>query len=97
MERPLVIRANAATLQRGAAVYTQFCMACHGFGAISGGVLPDLRRAPSLQDANGWAQTVHGARAANSMPDFTQWVSDGDAEAVRAYVAQEAMTLYAEQ
>ncbi len=97
MERPPAIRANAATLQRGAAVYTQFCMACHGFGAISGGVLPDLRRAPSLQDANVWAQTVHGARAANGMPDFTQWVSDGDAEAVRAYVAQEAMTLYAEQ
>ena len=97
MERPPAIRANAATLQRGAAVYTQFCMACHGFGAISGGVQPDLRRAPSLQDANVWAQTVHGARAANGMPDFTQWVSDGDAEAVRAYVAQEAMTLYAEQ
>ena len=97
MERPPAIRANAATLQRGAAVYTQFCMACHGFGAISGGVLPDLRRAPSLQDANVWTQTVHGARAANGMPDFTQWVSDGDAEAVRAYVAQEAMTLYAEQ
>lgn len=97
MERPPAIRANAATLQRGAVVYTQFCMACHGFGAISGGVLPDLRRAPSLQDANVWTQTVHGARAANGMPDFTQWVSDGDAEAVRAYVAQEAMTLYAEQ
>ncbi|MBL8546903.1 MAG: PQQ-dependent dehydrogenase, methanol/ethanol family [Hyphomonadaceae bacterium] len=97
VERPPTIRANAATLQRGAAVYTQFCMACHGFGAISGGVLPDLRRSASLQDAGVWAQTVHGARAANGMPDFTQWVSDGDAEAMRAYVAQEAMTLYAEQ
>jgi len=97
MERPPAIRANAATLQRGAAVYGQFCMVCHGSGAISGGVLPDLRRAPSLQDANVWAQTVRGARAANGMPDFTEWISDSDAEAVRAYVAREAMQLYAER
>jgi len=97
MERPPAIRANAATLQRGAAVYGQFCMVCHGSGAISGGVLPDLRRAPSLQDANVWAQTVQGARAANGMPDFTEWISNSDAEAVRAYVAREAMQLYAEE
>jgi mono/diheme cytochrome c family protein len=63
---------------------------------ISGGVLPDLRRAPSLQDAEVWRQTLHGARAANGMPDFAQWVSAADAEAIRAYVASEARTLYAE-
>lgn len=97
MERPPTIRANAAALQRGAAQYSQFCMVCHGLGAVSGGVLPDLRRAPSLQDSGVWAQTVHGARAANGMPDFSAWVNDNDAEAIRAYVAHEAATLYAEQ
>jgi hypothetical protein len=60
-------------------------------------VLPDLRRAPSLQDANVWRDTVHGARAANGMPDFTQWVSASDAEAIRAYVVSEAQVLYAEE
>jgi hypothetical protein len=60
-------------------------------------VLPDLRRAPSLQDAAVWRDTVHGARAANSMPDFSRWVSDADAEAARAYVASEAAALYAQE
>jgi hypothetical protein len=50
-----------------------------------------------LQDANVWRDTVHGARAANGMPDFTQWVTASDAEAIRAYVANEAQALYAEE
>lgn len=94
---PPPIRANAQTVARGAAAYTQFCMVCHGAGVISGGVLPDLRRAPSLQDAAIWRDTVHGARAANGMPDFTEWVSNDDAEAIRAYVANEARILYADE
>jgi quinohemoprotein ethanol dehydrogenase len=93
---PPAIRANAAVLAHGAALYTQYCMACHGAGVVSGGVLPDLRRSAALQDRTQWAQTVHGGRAANGMPDFTQWVPDADAEAIRAYVASEARTLYAE-
>jgi mono/diheme cytochrome c family protein len=97
MERPPAIRASRAVVERGAAVYTQFCMVCHGAGVISGGVLPDLRRAPSLQSADVWRDTVRGARAENGMPDFSEWVSDADAEAIRAYVAAEAQTLYAEQ
>lgn len=96
MERPPALRANARTLAHGAALYSQFCAVCHGIGAVSGGVLPDLRRAPSLQDAGAWAQTVQGARAANGMPDFSAWVNADDAEALRAYVASEAETLYAD-
>jgi mono/diheme cytochrome c family protein len=94
--RPPALGASAGTLTRGAAVYTQFCGVCHGAGAVSGGLLPDLRRAPSLQDAGVWRETAHGARAENGMPDFSQWVSAADAEAVRAYVAGEAAALYAE-
>ncbi|WP_135211921.1 PQQ-dependent dehydrogenase, methanol/ethanol family [Vitreimonas flagellata] len=97
MERPPTLRVSQATIARGSAAYGAFCGVCHGSGATSGGVLPDLRRAPSLQDANVWRDTVHGARAANGMPDFTQWVSVSDAEAIRAYVASEAQVLYAEE
>jgi mono/diheme cytochrome c family protein len=95
--RPPQLRASARTISQGAALYTQFCMVCHGSGVISGGVLPDLRRAGSLQDAIVWRQTVHGARAANGMPDFTQWLDADDAEAIRAYVASEAAIAYAEE
>src|SRR5262245_51518895 len=58
--QPPALRTSAATLARGAAVYQQFCGVCHGAGAISGGIVPDLRRAPTLQDATVWRQTVHG-------------------------------------
>jgi len=97
MPRPPTIQASAAQLTRGDAVYMQFCMVCHGQGVISGGVLPDLRSSASLQDSAVWAQTVHGARAAAGMPDFSAWVSDADAEAVRSYVAQQARVAYDDQ
>jgi len=87
---PPAIRASAATLTRGAGAYQQFCGVCHGLSAISGGVLPDLRRSPILQDQETWRLTVHGARKELGMPDFTQWVTAADAEAIRAYVAGEA-------
>lgn len=95
--QPPTLRVNAATLARGTAVYGQFCGVCHGPGAISGGALPDLRRSTTLADADVWRATVHGARAEAGMPDFTQWVSAADAEAVRAYVAREAQTLYRDE
>lgn len=95
--RPPTMRVSAQVLARGTAVYGQFCGVCHGPGAISGGVLPDLRRSATLQDAAVWRQTIHGARAANGMPDFSQWVNAEDAEALRAYVAREAAALYAEE
>jgi quinohemoprotein ethanol dehydrogenase len=91
---PPRIRASAATVEHGAVVYGAFCSVCHGAGAVSGGVLPDLRRAASLQDAGVWRDTVNGARAENGMPDFGQWVNAADAEATRAYVAREAQALY---
>jgi quinohemoprotein ethanol dehydrogenase len=94
---PPQIRASSAVLADGSRVYQEFCGVCHGPGVISGGVLPDLRRSPVLQDADVWRQTVHGARAANGMPDFSQWVSDSDADAIRAYVAHEAAALYAQE
>jgi mono/diheme cytochrome c family protein len=94
---PPALRVSAATLARGTAVYGQFCGVCHGPGAISGGALPDLRRSTTLADADVWRATVHGARAENGMPDFTQWVNAADAEAIRAYVAREAQALYREE
>jgi mono/diheme cytochrome c family protein len=95
--RPPRLRLSAGAVARGEALYAQFCSVCHGGGAISGGVLPDLRRAPSLQDANVWRDTVNGARAQNGMPDFSQWIDAADSEAVRAYVAREAETLYEQE
>ncbi|MFT3727752.1 MAG: PQQ-dependent dehydrogenase, methanol/ethanol family [Terricaulis sp.] len=94
---PPHINVSAAVLANGTQLFGRFCAACHGPGAISGGATPDLRRSPILQDAASWRTTVHGARAEAGMPDFTQWISDSDAEAIRAYVAHEAAGAYAQE
>lgn len=39
-------RGNAAAIQIGASAYNQNCARCHGLGAISGGIAPDLRYLP---------------------------------------------------
>lgn len=93
--QPPQIQASAATVSRGSALYAQFCSVCHGSSAISGGVLPDLRRSALLQDAVTWRETVHGAREELAMPNFSRWVNASDAEAIRAYVASEARLAYA--
>ena len=70
---------------------------CHGVAAVTGGVLPDLRRSPRLQDAVAWRRAVvDGDLASLGMPRFSNYVSADDAELIRAYVARQAAMLYAE-
>jgi PQQ-dependent dehydrogenase (methanol/ethanol family) len=97
MAAPPVVRASPAVLAQGAQAYAVHCAVCHGASAITGGVLPDVRRSAALAEAEAWRQVVHGGRLALGMPDFTQWVSAQEAEAMRAYVAVEAQTLYAQE
>ena len=49
--RPPVLRVTADEYQRGAHLYENYCLTCHGIAAITGGVLPDLRKSGRLQDA----------------------------------------------
>lgn len=74
-------------LNKGFAVYDRFCGACHGAGAVGGGVIPDLRFSAVLNNAALWAQIVReGALASRGMAAFGEEVSAADAEAIRAYV-----------
>jgi quinohemoprotein ethanol dehydrogenase len=90
MPEPPAIEASPETVAQGGALFDRYCFMCHGGGAISGGVIPDLRYSPVLQDADQWRTVIHGERASSGMPDFSQWVSDLDADALRAYVASQA-------
>jgi len=90
MPEPPEIRASAETVGQGEVLFDRYCFMCHGGGAISGGVIPDLRYSSVLQDADAWRTVIHGERAASGMPDFSNWVSDLDADALRAYVASQA-------
>jgi mono/diheme cytochrome c family protein len=67
-------------------------MFCHGIGVKSGGLLPDLRRAPrDVYAPTRWqAIVISGVRADRGMPSFAGSLSREDAEAIRAYVISQA-------
>jgi mono/diheme cytochrome c family protein len=96
--KPPAITATADEYTRGGRLYNRFCLVCHGIAAVTGGVLPDLRKSGRLQDAALWRKAVvDGDLAPSGMPAFGRHVSPEDAERIRAYVAREAALLYREE
>ena len=76
--------ASAAVIARGAEVYGQYCVQCHG-NTI--GTFPDLRVSPALHSQELFDSIVlGGARAANGMASFAEGVTQADAQAARAYI-----------
>ena len=96
--KPPEIATTPEQYARANLLYSGYCQNCHGRGAITGGVLPDLRRTPRLQDATAWARVVvEGDLLPLGMPKFGSFVSPQDAELIRAYVAKQAAMLYADE
>jgi mono/diheme cytochrome c family protein len=93
--RPPLLATTPAEYQLGANLYDNFCLTCHGIAAITGGVLPDLRKSGRLQDAALWKDAVvDAALASRGMPRFAGHVSPEDAERIRAYVTRQAAMLF---
>jgi quinohemoprotein ethanol dehydrogenase len=83
-----------AQIKEGGAIFENNCGLCHGAGARSGGLLPDLRRSHALNDPAAWQAIVHdGALKANGMVPFGEWFSAAQIEAIRGYVGQQAKVL----
>jgi quinohemoprotein ethanol dehydrogenase len=78
--------ASAATVQRGAALFQNYCSTCHGDVAVSGGVLPDLRYSGTLGNSTWTDVTLGGALQQFGMVSFSKELSTQDAEAIRAFV-----------
>ena len=63
----------------------------HAPGAVGSTVLPDLRRAGSLESAQAWNAVVEGgALKDNGMASFKGSLSKDEIEAIRAYVIKRA-------
>ena len=82
---------DPALVAEGKALYHRFCGGCHGDAAVSGGVLPDLRRSGATHQEAAWSAIVRsGALQARGMVSFAKELTSENAEAIRAYVAQRA-------
>ena len=78
----------------GKDIYEGNCGICHGGGARSSGLVPDLRRSAALAEKALWSEVVHGGLLREQgMVSFAKWFSKDEIEAVRAYVGEQAKFL----
>lgn len=45
---------NKDAIETGASAFNQNCARCHGLGAVSGGIAPDLRALPPDEEGDAW-------------------------------------------
>jgi quinohemoprotein ethanol dehydrogenase len=85
---------TAAQIAHGDQLFARDCWVCHGPGAVSSGVVPDVRRSGLLGDAETWKAVVHdGALKDRGMIGFSKFLSPKDVEDLRAYVVHRARLL----
>jgi PQQ-dependent dehydrogenase (methanol/ethanol family) len=80
--------ASAQTIARGQSLYGQWCRICHGGNVVSSGMTPDLRYMSAETHASFNDIVVRGARP--GMPPFADVLSDGDADAIHAFLIDRA-------
>jgi quinohemoprotein ethanol dehydrogenase len=75
----------------GRLLYTENCFRCHGAGAQSAGVVPDLRRSGALANKAAWDAIVNdGALESKGMVGFKPWLTPAEIEDIRAFIALKA-------
>jgi PQQ-dependent dehydrogenase (methanol/ethanol family) len=87
---PPELLASSETVTQGHRLYAFRCAVCHGLSAISGGVLPDLRRSSPQTFAEWDAIVLGGARAQQGMPAYNGILTPEESQAIMAYVVHRA-------
>ncbi len=68
-------------------------MVCHGFSAVSGGVVPDLRYSTAQTYSDWDAIVIGGSRSSNGMPPFAGVVTLEQSHAIKASIIDRAHAL----
>ena len=88
---PPPFRGTDEQVAAGSYDFGRYCSQCHNDAAVGSGVLPDLRRSPTLDNQDSWMAIVHdGAFAANGMVAFSPSLSRERIESIRQYVIKRA-------
>jgi quinohemoprotein ethanol dehydrogenase len=80
-----------AGVARGEVLYNRYCARCHVFGRA---ILPDLRRMSPATHQIFYDIVLNGAYAAKGMGRWDDVLSRADAEAIHAYVVEQAWQAY---
>jgi quinohemoprotein ethanol dehydrogenase len=82
--------ADRESVTRGSKLFNGRCAVCHGFGAVSAGFAPDLRRSPIVVSQDAFQAVVQqGALLPNGMPKFES-LSNEDLSGLRDYIRYQA-------
>ncbi len=77
-------------IEIGSSAYNQNCARCHGLGAVSGGIAPDLRALEEDYDSDSWyVERVRNGAVRNDrvyMPKFDGLISQEGLWAIRTYI-----------
>ena len=83
-------RKNERAIEIGASAFNQNCARCHGLGAVSGGIAPDLRYLPVGDEGDEYFKdrVIHGAirNGVTYMPAFDGVLSQEALWAIRAWL-----------
>lgn len=83
-------KVDSRLVERGAGLFVNACMGCHGVGAVASGGAPDLRESPLPLDADSFEAVVRkGALLSRGMPKFAE-MNDEELDAIRHYIRQAA-------
>jgi quinohemoprotein ethanol dehydrogenase len=84
---PVESSATAEMIDKGGAIYTQWCAVCHGVGAVGGGGLVASLPMSKPEVFKMYKEIVlDGDYSSRGMPAFGKWLSADDVEAIRAYI-----------
>ena len=91
---PPAIVAAKEHVAAGQKNFDAYCARCHGFGAVNGNVIPDLRRSLLLTSKPSWDEVVlHGALTERGMIGWSKFLSATEVDEIRAYVGEMARAL----
>jgi quinohemoprotein ethanol dehydrogenase len=87
---PARITTDSERIERGSALYHNYCSYCHGVLAVSGDGIIDLRKLPTHFHNNFDLIARQGAMATLGMPSFGDVLNEQDVEDIHAYVIDRA-------
>ena len=82
--------ASADVIAKGADLYGKTCSNCHGPQAVGGGVIKDLRHMTEATHSAFKDIVLKGQLVGLGMANFSNVLSDADADAIHAYVIERA-------
>ena len=97
MAQPPAETFAATQITKGSQAYHRYCGVCHGFFAMSSGVLPDLRMSAPEVFARYKEIVLDGELAGNGMASFADHLNEDDVKNIRAYIVTLANAAWTEQ